>query len=81
MQKFKNDNTMKKLILSLFCVGTFISTQAQLQQDNRTISFGTISKQNNIINKGLTTCSNDTLDYTIAKATGLQSISINNATE
>ena len=80
MQKLKNDNTMRKLILSLFCVGTFISAQAQLQQDNRTISFGTSSKQNNVINKGLTTCSNDTLDYTLAKATGLQSISINNAT-
>jgi|GEM_PF-1024556 hypothetical protein len=80
MQKFKNDNTMKKLILSLFCVGMFISTQAQLQQDNRTISFGTGSKQSNVINKGLTTCNNDTLDYTLAKATGLQSLNINNAT-
>ena len=80
MQKLKNHNSMKKLILSLLCVGAFISTQAQIQQDNRTISFGTSSKQYNVINKGLTTCSNDTLDYTMAKATGLQAISINNAT-
>ncbi len=76
---------MKKLLLSLIGLAVFTGLNAQsnqIQAVNQTISFGIQAPTKKIkpANKGITTCANDTLDYALAKATGLQSININNAT-
>lgn len=71
---------MKKLLLSLFCLSTFMVAKAQLEADNRTISFGTVGKHQNTVKKSISACTVDTIQYTLAKATGLAGLNLNNAT-
>jgi len=74
---------MKKTLLSLF-VGAiaftaFGQSNNQIQVLDQTIKFDKTYEFNNVA-KGTTTCSTDTVDYTLAKATGLAALSLNNAT-
>ena len=75
---------MKKLLLSLICLSIFIYANGQtnqIQTVNRTVEF--VGKEYNksaSLTRGVTTCLNDTVEYALAKATGLQSLNINNAT-
>jgi concanavalin A-like lectin/glucanase superfamily protein/lamin tail-like protein/PA domain-containing protein/type IX secretion system substrate protein len=75
---------MKKLLISLMCLSIFININGQtneLQAVNRAINFeGNTSSKTTQLNKGVATCVNDTIEYTLAKATSLQSLNINNAT-
>jgi hypothetical protein len=72
---------MKKLLLPLCFLFSFYGAQAQLQTDNRLINFGSNTYSKTApLSKGVATCSNDTVEYTLAKATGLQALNINNAT-
>ena len=74
---------MKKTLLSLFVCGLTFSavaqTNSQLQAVDQTFKFDKY-ENNTSSAKGTITCDNDTLDYTIAKATGLAGINLNNAT-
>lgn len=74
---------MKKTLLSLF-VGSlaFASTAQnnQLQPVNKSFKFDKYERSVSSTAKGTVTCDNDTVDYTLAKATGLAGVNLNNAT-
>lgn len=74
---------MKKILLSLFIGGIAFSASSQnnnvLQEMDAAIHFD----KNQLLTptaKGTTPCSTDTVDYTLAKATGLAALTLNNAT-
>ena len=84
MQRIKNHIDMKKTLLSLLCFSAFFAVNGQnnqLQAVNKTISFGSYtSSKTSTLNKATATCSNDTIEYVIAKASAVSALSINNAT-
>lgn len=75
---------MKKTLLSLFVCGLAFATYAQnnnqLQGVDKTFKFNKYESATSSAAKGTITCDNDTVDYTLAKATGLAGLNLNNAT-
>ncbi len=74
---------MKKILLPLISLFIFIGMNAQVyqvQSANKPIYFDSQAKHKAVsMNKSTGACSNDTLDYALNKATGLATLSVNNA--
>ena len=68
---------MKKILLYCLCFGSFLGVNAQLQSLNVPISFEKENQQNQQLNKGVSSCVNDTVDYTFAKTTSIRALNIN----
>lgn len=74
---------MKKTLLSLFACGLIVSAHSQnnqLQGVDKTFKFDKYESNLSATSKGTISCDNDTVDYVLAKATGLSGLNLNTAT-